>query len=437
MQENEILTQARQERFKPHHWLLAGVGILTTLGMAAAIAVAPVGMDDAPPLERVIQELALDKAQLVNIEGASFLREERIQRGDTLGTLLSRLGVQDNESLDFLRYDSAASVMHRQLAAGKIVVAETSPQGELLRLVFPLNANETALIVERQGEKLVASEQALRFEKRTLVKSAEIRSSLFSAADANDIPDNVAIQLAEIFSSDIDFHRDLRKGDSFSVVYEMNYLRGRATSTGRILAAEFVNGGKTLSAVYFEHNDKGGYYTSDGKSLKKSFLRAPLEFSRISSGFGSRIHPILLDRRAHKGIDYAAPTGTKVRAVGDGVVAFVGKLGGYGNLIVVNHQGPHSTAYGHLSAFSRGLKKGARVSQGDIIGFVGSTGWATGPHLHYEFRVNNQQVNPLSRIVPAALPIDAAQMPKFQAIAQSLMPQINLVRQSQLAVASK
>lgn len=434
MQENGILAQADNERLKPHHWLLGGVGILATLGMAAAIAVVPASKDNSPAVETVIQDLALDKAQLVNTDGASFMREERIQRGDTLGTLLSRLGVQDSEASRFLRTDASARTLHRQLAPGKTVMAETSQEGELRRLVFPINGNDVALVVERKGDKLVASEQALRFEKRTLVKAAEIRHSLFGATDASDIPDSVAVQLAEIFGGDIDFHRDLRKGDRFSVIYEMNYLRGRATSTGRILAAEFVNNGKTLRAVYFEQSGKGGYYTTDGKSLKKAFLRSPLEFSRVSSSFGMRLHPIHNDYRAHKGIDYAAPSGTKIRAVGDATVDFVGKQGGYGNLVILRHHGQYSTAYGHLSSFAHGLKKGSRISQGDIIGFVGATGWATGPHLHYEFRVNNQQVNPLSMALPTALPIDTAQMPRFLALTQSLTPQLELVKQTRVAV---
>ncbi|OQA33519.1 MAG: Murein DD-endopeptidase MepM [Betaproteobacteria bacterium ADurb.Bin341] len=436
MQENGILTQAHHERRKRQQWMVGSIGVLATLGMAAAIAIATPGKNTTPVLETIVQDLALDQAQIVSMEGASFLREERIQRGDTLGTLLVRLGIQDHRATQFLRTNPSARTIHRQLAPNKTVVAETSVQGELRRLVFPLNGGDTALIVERRGETFAASEQALRFEKRILVKSAEIRHSLFGATDASDIPDSVATQLADIFAGDIDFHRDLRKGDRFSVVYEMNYLRGQATRTGRILAAEFINNGKILQAFYFEHEGRGGYYGADGKSLKKAFLRAPLEFTRISSGFGMRTHPILLDRRPHKGIDYAAPTGTKVRAVGDGVVEFVGKRGGYGNLVILRHHGPYSTAYGHLNGFASGLKKGSRVSQGDTIGFVGATGWATGPHLHYEFRVNHQQVNPLSVTLPTAPPLSTAQMPHFRTLVHHLMPQIELVRQTRLAASN-
>ena len=433
MQENGILAQADSERLIRQRWIYGSVGILSALGMAAAIAVAPVAKNEVPALETVIQDLALDNARLVNLDSTPFLREERVQRGDTLGTLLSRLGIRDNEAIRFLRNDPGTRALHQQLAPGKTVMAETSQDGELRRLVFPVNSGDVALVVERKGEELVASEQALRFEKRTLIRAAEIRSSLFGATDASDIPDSVAVQLAEIFGGDIDFHRDLRKGDRFSVVYEMNYLRGRATSSGRVLAAEFVNNGKALQAVYFEQDGKGAYYTGDGKSLKKAFLRSPLEFSRVSSGFGMRLHPIQQKYRAHQGIDYVAPTGTKVRAVGDATVEFIGKQGGYGNLLILRHHANYSTAYGHLSGFASGLRKGSRVSQGDIVAFVGSTGASTGPHLHYEFRVNNQQVNPLAIALPTAVPIAANQMPRFQTQVQAVMPQLALVRQSQLA----
>ena len=199
----------------------------------------------------------------------------------------------------------------------------------------------------------------------------------------------LATQMAEIFSTDIDFHKDLRKGDTFSVVYEMFYDRGEPVRSGRVLSAEFVNDGRSFRAVWYAGVDgKGSYYTPEGKSLRKAFLRSPLEFSRVTSSFGMRQHPILQSWRAHMGVDYGAPKGTRVRATADGVVDSVGMQGGYGNLVVVQHGGSYSTAYAHMSRISPGLRRGSRVSQGDVIGFVGTSGWSTGPHLHYEFRVN-------------------------------------------------
>jgi len=432
MQKSGILAQPVFERLRQHRWAFAATGSLAALGMVAAVAVAP-SDDRALQIQTVIENLALENTRPLDLGNPVFLHEERIQRGETVGSLLSRLNIQAPEDIQFIRNHPSAKAIHRQLAPGKAVVAQTTADGSLRHLIFPLNGQDVALVIERKGGELYASEQALRFETQTLMKSAEIRYSLFGATDTAEIPDSVATQMADIFGGDIDFHRDLRKGDRFSVVYEMNYLRGQPARTGRILAAEFVNNGRTLRAIYFEQDGKGGYYTPEGKSLRKAFLRSPLEFSRITSGFGMRTHPILNDYRAHKGIDYAAPTGTKVRATGDAVVEFVGRQGGYGNLIVLRHAGAYTTYYGHLNGFAAGIKKGSRVTQGETIGYVGATGWATGPHLHYEFRVSNQQVNPLSVALPTAPPLVAAQMARFKAIAQLHMDQIGLTRPAELA----
>jgi murein DD-endopeptidase MepM/ murein hydrolase activator NlpD len=275
----------------------------------------------------------------------------------------------------------------------------------------------------------------VRLERRELMKSAEIRNSLFGATDAAGLPDSVATQIAEIFSTDIDFHRDLRKGDRFSVVYEVFYDRGEPVKYGRVLTAEFVNQGKAYTAVYFNYSEnEGGYYTADGKNLRKQFLRSPLEFSRITSGFSTaRFHPVLQTWRAHKGIDYGAPTGTRVKATADGVVEMTGRSGGYGNVVVLRHQTKYTTWYGHLSGIANGLRKGQRVSQGDVIGFVGSTGLATGPHLHYEFRMNDVHQNPLNVAMPAALPISPELKPKFEQTAKLYIERLNLLRTTNLA----
>ncbi len=433
MQKSGILSQPVIERLKRHRLSFSIAGAVATLGMAAAIAVVP-DSDRDVPIQTVVENLVLKNYRPLDLAGNSFFREERIRRGDTVGSVLARLGIQDADAANFIHTSPSAQAIHRQLVPGKVVVAQSSADGELHHLIFPLNGKDAALVIERKAGKLTAGEQALRFERHTLMKAAEIRSSLFAATDASDIPDSIATQLADIFGSDIDFHRDLRKGDRFSVVYEMDYLRGQPARTGRILSAEFVNNGRTLRAIYFEQDGKGGYYAADGKSLRKAFLRSPLEFSRITSGFSMRFHPILRDWRAHKGVDYGAPSGTAVRATADGVVDFVGTQGGYGNMIVLRHQGAYSTAYGHLRGFASGLRKGSRVNQGETIGFVGQTGWATGPHLHYEFRISNQQVNPLSVALPIAMPLDAAQMTRFKATAQAQLDQLNLLRDTRVAI---
>jgi murein DD-endopeptidase MepM/ murein hydrolase activator NlpD len=263
------------------------------------------------------------------------------------------------------------------------------------------------------------------------MRSGEIRSSLFAATDAAGMSDAVAAQIAEVFSTDIDFHRDLRKGDRFAAVYEVQYHQGEPVKTGRLLSAEFVNNGKTFQAVWFQNPDgEGGYYTPDGKNIRKAFLRSPLEFSRISSGFTiSRFHPVLQTWRAHKGVDYAAPTGTRVRATGDGIIEFVGRQGGYGNLVVLRHQSKYTTWYGHLSGFAPGMQKGKRIVQGDVIGFVGSTGIATGPHLHYEFRTNDVHQDPLRVAMPPAPPLALQHRAAFDENARPLAERLALVRQ--------
>ena len=251
----------------------------------------------------------------------------------------------------------------------------------------------------------------------------------------SDPPIRIANQMADVFSTDIDFHRDLQRGDRFTVVFEAFYSKGELVKTGHILAAEFINSGKAYHTVYFQDKEgRGGYYTPDGKNLRKAFLRSPLEFSRISSGFANaRYHPILKEWRAHKGVDYAAPTGTKVKATADGSVEFVGQKSGYGNIIMLQHQGKFETVYGHLSGFAKGLHKGQRVSQGDVVGYVGMTGLATGPHLHYEFKVAGVQRNPLSIEVPTAFPIAANKKDEFSRVTKPLLARLELLRGTNLA----
>ena len=285
-------------------------------------------------------------------------------------------------------------------------------------------------LMEKMDGAFKLIEQPLELEKHIQMKSGVINSSLFAATDSAGVPDNVTIQIVDIFASDIDFHRDLRKGDRFTVVYESLHNDGELARAGRILAVEFVNQGTSHKAVYF-HVDNGnsGYYAPDGKNLRKTFLQSPIEFSRISSGFSSaRFHPVLQTWRAHKGVDYAAPTGTRVKATANGTVAFSGWQNGYGNVVILQHQGQYSTAYGHLSAFAKGLKKGQRISQNDVIGYVGASGMATGPHLHYEFRVSGIQRDPLRVAMPAAIPIPPENMPLFQKNASPLIARLDMLR---------
>src|SRR5712671_527246 len=291
--------------------------------------------------------------------------------------------------------------------------------------------NAAALMqIVADGTEYHAGEVTSALEPRVTMRSGVIRSSLFAATDAAGIPDSVGMQMADIFAGDVDFYRDLRKGDRFAVVYEEHTFGGAPVRAGRVLAAEFTNGGKTYRAVYYGK----GYYTPEGNNLRKAFLRTPLEFSRVSSGFGMRRHPIAHAWRAHKGIDYAAQTGTRVRAVGDGIVEYAGPKGGYGNVVMLRHHGEYSTVYAHLSRIAQGVKRGARVAQNDTIGAVGQTGWATGPHLHYEFRIAGEARNPFSIAMPAALPLPSHELLAFRTQADPLIARLELLANSNLAL---
>lgn len=437
----EILAQKlRTLAHKNLRWLVA-LSSLPLFGMVTAFGIAPQTSVDNIPVREVVLNLALP-LPLPEISpaaaNATFWRQERIQRGDTVASLLTRLEVKQQNAqsvISFLHNTDAnkTRTMH-QLVPGKAVHAQVTAAGELLTLRYAPGGGEQ-FRMEKTGNAFNISVQPVMLEKRTQMKSGVISSSLFAATDEAGVPDNIAIQIAEIFASDIDFHRDLRKGDRFTVVYETLYGDGEPAQTGRVLAVEFVNDGKTHRAVYFQPpTGNGGYYAPDGKNLRKAFLRSPLEFSRISSGFSrARFHPVLKTWRAHRGVDYAAPTGTKVRATANGSVAFVGSQSGYGNLVVLQHQGKYTTAYGHLSAFAKGLRKGQRVNQGDTIGRVGATGLATGPHLHYEFRVNGDQRDPLRVVMPAATPIASKSLAAFHEAAKPLLARLEMLRDTNLA----
>jgi murein DD-endopeptidase MepM/ murein hydrolase activator NlpD len=407
--------------------------ILPFVCVVAAFGVAPGTVTETVTVAKVIEDIALPEVPLSANAEEAYWREERIQRGDTIASVLARLQVDDPEALQALRGNRDARALY-QLVPGKTIRAKVTDSGKLLALRYL--AGTDVYSVERAGEALVVDRQPAQLETRTMMASGEIRSSLFASADAANLSDAVASQIADIFSTDIDFHRDLRKGDRFSVVYEALYHQGDLLRTGRVVAAEFVNQGKVHQAIYFQNSEgKGGYYTLSGKNIRKAFLRSPLEFSRISSGFsGARFHPVLKQWRAHNGIDYAAPSGTRVKATADGVVEFAGRhRGGYGNLVVLRHQSKYTTWYGHLSGFAHGLRKGGRVAQGDVIGYVGATGLATGPHLHYEFRINDVHQNPLRVVMPSAPPITAETRPMFEATAQPLALRLEVLRGTNLA----
>lgn len=400
---------------------------------ATALAVAP----DSNTIQRetVVESLSTLDVSILDNTKHTFFSETQIQRGDNLQRVLSRLNINDGEAASFLKSSPDTLPVRQEFIAGRSVSASTTGDGRLMQLHFPVNSGSAMLKVQRIGKGFEAKLMADRPEVHIISKNAQIEHSLFAASDAAGIPDAIAIQLAEIFSSEIDFHSDLRKGDRFSVAYETHYQEGQPVRSGRILAAEFVNDGQIHRALWHDKgNSSGSYLTPEGKPLRKAFLRSPLEFSRISSGFSLRFHPILNKWRAHRGVDYAAPTGTSVRATANATVDFVGQQSGYGKVIILRHDNKHSTLYAHLVRFRSGLRKGTRINQGETIGYVGQTGWATGPHLHYEFRIDNKPVNPLSAKIPVLAPsLTSSELESFKKESRPLLALIEGMQASQVA----
>lgn len=416
-------------------WLLA-ISSVPLLGIAAAFGIAPQTLPLNVPTVEITEEIALPSVaeSQLGTTAAALLQVDQVRRDDTLSAVLDRMNIHNPEAITFLRTAREAQALATQLRPGRTILSKTTESGELLELQFQIDINRT-LIVKKSADGYAAQEMPLVLENRVLVKSAEIGSSLFAATDDAGIPDQIAVQIANIFSSDIDFNIDLRRGDRFTVIYEASFSNGELIKTGRVLSTEFINHGKTHNAVLYKAVDgKENYYSPEGRSLQKAFLRSPLEFSRISSGFSlARFHPVLNKWRAHKGVDYAAPSGTRIRAVSDATVAFVGSQGGYGNVVILQHANGISTVYGHLSRFAAGLHRGQKITQGEELGFVGMSGLASGPHLHYEFRVNGQHRDPLTVALPTATPLPADQLATFLDQSKPLLEQLALLRGSNLA----
>jgi murein DD-endopeptidase MepM/ murein hydrolase activator NlpD len=404
--------------------------------MVAAFAVAPAADHSRADLQTVLEQLSPPAATLLEAGHDPFVREEQVRRSDTPASLLIRLGITDRDALHFLHSDRKARRLAQQLRPGTAVMARSGPGGELQTLSVPLTDKDVMQVIERRGKHFAIRERTMELEPQTIVRSGEISNSWVDATAATGIPEAIASQLIAIFGSEIDFHRDLRKGDRFSLVYEVFNHHGQTVRHGRILAAEIRSDQKALKAFWFQPAQSGGaYYTADGHSIRKTFLRSPIELSQINSGFaGGRLHPILQTWRAHKGVDYSAPTGTPVLAVADGIVDTAEyQNNGYGNLIVIKHHGAYSSAYGHLSNFAAGLRKDTRVRQGDTIGYVGQTGLATGPHLHYEFRVNDEQVDPLTLALPTSMPLEGLERGRYLKSSMALRTQLERAGEMTLA----
>jgi murein DD-endopeptidase MepM/ murein hydrolase activator NlpD len=433
-QKGDILAQ-RPARLGRVRQLVFGAILLCVpaLTVVTAFGIAPGTVVQDVPVTLVREPLELPEMVPAAEQAPRYVTQERVLRGDTVAALFDRLGVSDSKAFEFLKADATGRTIFRQLVPGRMLQAETDAEGELLALRYFVSP--TSLVeVTRTPEGLRARQRAITEAPRLVYKTATIRSSLFAASDAAGIPDAVAMQVARIFATDVDFHADLRKGDRFSVVYEMIYESGELIAPGRILAAQFVNDGRVHHAVLFR-DDEGidGYYSLDGSNRAKAFLRSPVEFSRVSSGFGARFHPIFKNWRAHTGVDFAAPRGTRVLATADGHVIAAGSRGGYGNAVEVRHGSGITTLYAHLSGFASGVRAGARVRQGEPIGYVGATGYATGPHLHYEFKMGGIHQDPLRVALPKAEPVPARLKSQFLQIANQARATIDLVSTSSTA----
>ena len=390
---------------------------------APAIEIAEAGIsliEEPGPVETAPLE------QVVELEPA--WQKVAIRRGDNLSLIFDRLKLGPSQLYQVIHSGKDAALL-KDIRPGQeleLLIEE----GKLESLRFEPGLTQR-LEIKRDGEKFVSQLQQIELDSRSLVTQGSIDSSLFLAGQAAGLSDNLIMQLVSIFGWDIDFVLDIRRGDSFKVVFEELYREGEKVSDGAILAAEFRNQDRVLRAVrYTSPGGDTSYFNENGLSMRKAFLRTPLKFSRISSRFNlRRKHPVLNRIRAHRGVDYAAPTGTPIKATGDGKVILAGRKGGYGRTVIIKHGGTYKTLYAHMSSISRKVKSGSRVKQGQVIGYVGKSGLATGPHLHYEFQVNGVHRNPLTVKLPKAAGVARTDLEHFRKQSASLLAQLDTGQQ--------
>ena len=379
------------------------------------------------PTEEAPREAIAEAEDIAPVEPDEW-ESVTIKSGDTLASIFSKQGISAttthkiatlNEQTRKLRYIQPGQEIHMLL----------DEERGLRQMKYIPDITRTLLIQRGEDQAYTSKIINYKLDAYPVYREGVIESSLFEAAANADIPEDVIMDLAAIFGWDIDFSLDIRQGDRFGIVYEELYKGDTKIRNGRILSANFINNGKTYQAVHYtDPKGDSDYFAPDGKSMRKAFLRSPVKFSRISSRFTKkRWHPVLSKWRSHKGVDYAAPRGTPIRASGDGKIIHAGTKGGYGRLIVIQHGGRYTTAYGHLHRYAKGARKGKRVKQGQIIGYVGSSGLATGPHLHYEFRVNGVHRNPLTVKLPEAKPVNSAYLDHFKENTQVYLSMLRLM----------
>jgi murein DD-endopeptidase MepM/ murein hydrolase activator NlpD len=378
------------------------------------------------------QDNPLATTQAIEID--SGRRTVTVGKGDTLSTIFNQVGLSP-KALNDLLVSSKDARSFTRLKIGQVLEFELDADSTLQRLSSQLSSLES-IEVSRTEQGLVFKRNLVKPDIRSVHTYGVIDSSLMAAAKRAGLSHGLTLDLANVFGYDIDFAQDIRKGDSFELIYEEKSIQGKTVGTGSILAARFTNRGKTHTAIRYT-NKQGvtNYYGADGSSTRKAFIRTPVDFARISSRFSNgRRHPVLNKIRAHKGVDYAAPRGTPIKAAGDGKVQLAGRHGGYGNTVILQHGNRYKTLYAHMNGFAKGVRKGASVRQGQIIGYVGTTGLSTGPHLHYEFQVNGVHVDPLSQKLPMADPIPASEKQRFLQFSQPLVARLDQEKASLLAL---
>jgi len=413
---------------------VSAVMISFTLDASAKKHIASVSHNPANQITLPITiPAALQRAQDSATEKLANWLTAEVKKGDSLSVI-------------FQRHNLTAADLHQIMSLGDATKRLTSVKpGQQFRIqvdrdnaVQALQYEITPLeilTVKRAGDHFVASYLHKDVEIRTQHAAAKISSSLFEAGRDAGLADGLTMDLANIFGWDIDFALDIREGDQFTIIYEEHFLEGRKIDDGPILAAEFINQGRAFKAIrYTDAEDRSDYYSPEGLSMRKAFLRTPVDFRRISSRFGKRKHPVLNRIRMHKGVDYAAARGTPIRSSGDGKIVHKGTKGGYGRTIIIKHGGRYSTLYAHMSSYKKNIHVGKRVKQGQVIGFVGSSGRATGPHLHYEFRVNGAHRNPLTIRLPHAKPIDEKYKNAFITHAQVMLNKISIYKDTNVAL---
>ena len=420
-------------RWSREHWVLASLFVFLGLLIVTIVPGFASAMRSAEARDRTTLSLPLPPlvGEAAGVAAGSAWQVVQVQSGQTLGAVFQQLGVPASVMHKVLETPSARGPLSR-LRAGAELAFELGAKGELLGMRFERD-EASRVELKLDGGKIQEKVIERPLERRVMVASGEITSSLYAAGAKAGLSNAAINQMANAFSYDIDFTQDLRDGDRFQVVYEEIWRDGERLRSGGVVAASFFNRGKEFTAVRYQRNGKDEYFDLSGRPLKKSFMRMPIEFARISSRFNpNRRHPVLGTVRAHKGVDYAAGTGTPIMAAGDARVSFVGWQNGYGRTVVLDHGNGTTTLYGHMSRFGK-FKTGSRVSQGSTIGYVGMTGLASGPHLHYEFRVKGVHRDPLTVTMPKPDPLTGTELARFRAATAPAMAQLKRVEGVRLA----